>query len=118
MPTFNYTAMQGRAAKLIQKYGMPAFLERNGVKRDCIVVETGFDPKQDRGKLENPTDRVFLVQAKDLTQPPNKEAGDILVTLKAPDYTVQDERLRMRTPPGRLSPANIPIYWELQVFNG
>lgn len=108
--------MQARAAKLIRKYGMPAKLRRNGVDRDCVVVETGFDPKEDRGKMENPTDRVFLVQAKDLTKPPNKEAGDVLVIYKAPTFTEVDDELKMRTPAGRLSPANIPIYWELQVY--
>lgn len=115
---FNYLAMQARAAKLIAKYGMPAKLERNGIQRDCVVVETGFDPKESRGKIENPTDRVFIVQAKDLTIPPNMEAGDILVTFKWPDFSVVGERLRMRAPAGRLSPANLPIYWELQVYNG
>lgn len=113
---FNYIAMQGRAAKLIAKFGMPAKLSRNGVLRDCVVVETGFDPKEDKGKLENPTDRVFIVQAKDLTIPPNKEAGDVLITYKYPDYTEEDDRLRLRTPAARLSPANLPIYWEIQVF--
>lgn len=113
---FNYVAMQARAAKLIAKYGMPAKLSRNGVLRDCIVVETGFDPREDRGKLENPTDRVFIVQAKDLQHPPNKEAGDILITFKFPTYTDEDDRLKMRTPAGRLSPANLPIYWEMQVY--
>lgn len=116
MPTFNYTAMQARAAKLITKYGMPAKLLRNGTYRDCTVVETGFDPSEDRGQLENPTDRVFMVKAKDFTQPPSKEAGDILVTYKAPGYTEVDEQLKMRTPAGRLSPANIPMYWEMQVY--
>jgi len=116
MPTFNYNAMQNRAAKLITKYGMPAKLLRGTTYRDCVVVETGFDPAEDRGKMENPTDRVFIVKAKDLTQPPNKEAGDILVTYKAPGYTEVDDQLKMRTPASRLSPANVPIYWEMQVY--
>lgn len=117
---FNYAAMQKTASKLIRKFGMPAKLLRtvNGqpVYRDCIAVETGFTPGEERGKLSNPTDRVFLIDAKELTQAPNLEAGDVLVTFTAPSYTQIDDKLKIRVPTGRMSPAGVVVYYELQVY--
>lgn len=117
---FNYLASQSLASKLIKKFGMPAKLMRivNGqpVFRSCIACETGFTPGEEIGKQSNPTDRVFLIDAKGLTQPPNMEAGDVLVTYKPPLYTVVDDQLRIRVPTGRLSPAGIVVYYELQVM--
>jgi len=112
---FNYIALQKRAAKLIAKYGMPAALMRNGVTRPCTVVETEYSPEEARGKLENPNDRVFLVAVPDLSIPPDREK-DALIIYKAPDYTVIDQTLKIRTPVGHLAPANIPAYYELQVY--
>jgi|SRR6185369_5224395 len=112
---FNYIRSQAVADKMITKYGMKAKLRRPAAAdRDVIVVETDYTPIERQGKLVNPTSRIFLVSAKNLAQPP-LYGTDVLVTLKAPDFTEDYEVLKIDQPPGRLSPGGIVIYWELAV---
>lgn len=110
---FNYTRSQNVATKLLTKYGARAVLRRTTGDRDCICVETDYTPQERIGKLVNPTDRVFLISAKDLDPGPNHER-DILVTFKE-DGTTEDEHLKITRPAGRLKPGAIVIYYEIQV---
>jgi len=112
---FNYTRSQAVADKMITKYGMKAVLRRESMDdRPCIVVETDFTPMERQGKLINPTDRIFLISAKELLLPPLFQV-DTLVTLKPPDFVDDNEILKLSRKPGRLAPAGTVIYWEVFV---
>lgn len=109
---YNYPRAQGVAARMIQKFGAACVLRRDAhTDRDCIAAEIDYTPVERQGKLINPVARLFLVQAKDLSQPP-VSGKDALVTFNG-DGT-ENEVLRIIAPPGRLSPARTVVYWELQ----
>ncbi len=111
---FNYARSQAKADKLLTKYGTRAVLRRAGPNdRNCIAVETDYLPKARPNSLVNPTDRIFLISAKNLDPPPNFER-DMLVTFKA-DGVTEDEHLKLIMPAGRLKPGPIVIYYEIQV---
>ena len=110
---YNYVRAQSVAARMITKYGWPAKLRRDShTDRDCIAVEIDQTPVAATGKNVNPVARVFLIASKDLSQPP-VDGKDALVTLNQ-DLT-DNEVLRIVSPPGRLAPAGIVVYWELHV---
>lgn len=112
---YNYIRSQAVADKMITKYGMRAVLRRDSLPdRDCIVTETQYTPAERAGKLINPTDRIFLMNARNLALPP-LQGTDTLVTFVQPEGIVEDEVLKLTQKPGRLAPAGIVVYWEVVV---
>lgn len=110
---YNYVRAQNVAHRMISKYGAPAVLRRGtGEDRGCIACELDFTPEE-TVKLANPTARLFLVSVVGLSMPPNNEK-DRLVTF-APDGSGNvSEVLKIVAPPGKIAPAGIVVYWELQ----
>ena len=102
----NYARSQSVADRMIRKYGAVAALRRANVDRMCYAVESDFTPAERAGKLINPVDRLFLVSSMGLLIPPNNEVDTLIF---------KGEVLRIKAPPGRLAPAGIVVYWELQV---
>src|SRR5262245_14651574 len=107
---YNYVRAQGVAHRMISKYGAPAVLRRSDGDRTCIACELDFTPEETT-RLANPTARLFLISVIGLTLPPNNEK-DRLITFD--QNGAESEELRIIAPPGRLAPAGIVVYWELQ----
>jgi hypothetical protein len=110
----DYSRERAIANAMIAKYGSPAILRReNGGDRSCIAFISEYTPHERVGKLINQTDRKALLSPVGLTLEPDSEQ-DTLVTLD-PASGAELETLRIVSPIGKLAPANIIVYWELQV---
>jgi hypothetical protein len=110
----DYARERTIADAMIRRYGAPAILRRdNGGDRSCLAFISEYSPHERVGKLVNQTDRKALLSPIDLSIDPDSEQ-DTLVTLD-PATGVELETLRIISPVGKLAPANIVIYWELQV---
>jgi hypothetical protein len=104
---------QRLADQMIRKYGTPAILRRDGGDRSCWAFISDYSPHERMGKLVNQTDRKALISPIGLTADPDSEQ-DRLVTLD-PATGTELETLRIIAPIGKLAPAQIVLYWELQV---
>jgi hypothetical protein len=110
----DYSRERAIADGMIRKYGAPAILRRdNGGDRPCWAFISNYSPQEKVGKLINQTDRKALVSPTDLTIEPDSEQ-DKLVTFD-PATGLEKEVMRIIAPVGKLAPAEIVIYFELQV---
>ena len=109
----DYSRQRSVADGMIRKYGVPAVLRRASGDRSCVVFISDYTPQERVGKLINQTDRKALVTPVGLDVDPDSEQ-DRLVTLD-PLTGAEKETLRIIAPVGKLAPAEIVIYWELQV---
>jgi hypothetical protein len=107
-----YTRQINLAHAVIQKYGISAILRRSTGDRPCIVFLSHL-PRERQGNLINQTDRRALLSPIGLTEDPDSEL-DKLVTID-PETGLESETLRIIAPIGKLAPADIVIYWELQI---
>lgn len=109
----DYSRQRSIADQMIRKYGKQAILRRDSGDRSCWASIIEYTPHERVGKTINQTDRKALVSPIDLTIDPDSEQ-DKLVTLD-PITGAEKETLRIISPVGKLAPAEIIIYWELQV---
>ena len=75
-----------------------------------------WTPREMMGRLFEPTDRLAVVSALGLTDPP-VHTKDRLITFVQPRGAslVEDENLRILSPPERIDPAGLVIAWRLRV---
>jgi hypothetical protein len=109
----DYSAEVRIADRLISKYGAPAVLRRNTGDRACVAFISEYSPHERIGKVINQTDRKALVSPVGLTAAPDSEQ-DRLVTLD-PVTGLELETLRIIAPIGKMAPAGVVVYWELQI---
>jgi hypothetical protein len=109
----DYTRQRNIADGMIRKYGALAILRRGSGDRACWAFISEYTPHERMGKLINQTDRKALVSPLGLTADPDSEQ-DKLVTLD-PNTGAELETLRIISPIGKLAPAEIVIYFELQI---
>jgi hypothetical protein len=109
---YDWASRRATATRMITKYGCRAILRRDSGDRDCTACMVDFLPRSHQGELRNTPDRTFLVVAEGLTVPPDAEK-DRLVWLD-PDTGAEVENLRLIAPIGKIAPAGVVLYWELQ----
>ena len=110
----DYVRQRNVANDMIRKYGARAILRRdNGGDRPCWAFISDYSPQEKVGKLINQTDRKALVSPIGLDIDPDSEQ-DKLVTFD-PATGAEKETLRIIAPIGKLAPAEVVIYFELQV---
>lgn len=109
---YDWASRRATATRMINKYGCRAILRRADGDRDCIACEVMSSPGSHEGQLRNAPERVYLVVAEGLTVAPDAEK-DHLVWLD-PDTGAELENLRLIAPIGKLAPAGIVLYWEIQ----
>jgi hypothetical protein len=79
----------------------------------CVAFISDYSPHERMGKVINQTDRKALVSPVGLTIVPDSEQ-DRLVTLD-PVTGLELETLRIIAPIGKMAPAGVVVYWELQL---
>lgn len=109
---YDWASRRATATRMITKYGCRAILRRADGDRDCVACEVMQAPRSHQGELRNAPDREFLLVAEGLDVAPDAEK-DHLVWLD-PDTGTEVENLRLIAPIGRIAPAGIVLYWELQ----
>lgn len=109
----DYQRERSIADNMIRKYGAKAVLRRDDGDRPCWVFISNYSAQEKIGKLVNQTDRRALVSPIGLDIEPDSEQ-DRLVTFD-PLSGAEKEVLRIVAPIGKLAPADIIVYWELQV---
>ena len=109
----DYARQRNIADSMIRKYGALAILRRDSGDRSCWAFISDYSPHERVGKMINQTDRKALISPIGLTADPDSEQ-DKLVTLD-PGTGAERETLRIIAPIGKLAPADIVIYFELQV---
>lgn len=109
---YDWAARRATATSMITKYGCRAILRRSDGDRDCIACEVSASPRSHQGELRNAPERIYLVVAEGLAVPPDAEK-DHLVWLD-PETEEEVENMRLIAPIGKLAPAGIVLYWELQ----
>lgn len=107
---YDWSARKATATMMITKYGRTAILRRTDGDRDCTACEIMQAPRSHEGSLRNMPERTFLVVADGLIPAPDAEK-DHLVWL---DPDGNEESLRLISPIGRLAPAGVVLYYELQ----
>jgi hypothetical protein len=116
----DYFRTAATARRMMQKFGMWAVLRRSGIAdRPALCVIQEYNPIERIGKMYDPTDRLALVAASEILRrtPPDRNL-DALVTFAQPVTQwppAEQDILRISTPIGILGPANIVVYWELNV---
>lgn len=109
---YDWSPRRATATMMITKYGCRAILRRDEGDRDCVACEVMQAPRSHQGELRNAPERVYLVVADGLSPAPDAEK-DHLVWLD-PVTGAELENLRLIAPIGRLAPAGVVLYWELQ----
>lgn len=109
---YDWGSRRSTATRMITKYGCRAILRRDSGDRNCIACEVMSSARSHEGQLRNMPERVFLVAAEGLDLPPDAEK-DHLVWLEAGTGT-ELENLRLIAPIGKLAPAGVVLYYELQ----
>lgn len=105
---------------MIRKFGARCVLRRVATDpiapgdRNCIAAEVEFDSREKQGQLVNPTDRLFLVSALNLSVPPDQFKDTLVTFVPKSNPPVEFEHLKITRTPGRLAPAQVVVYWELQ----
>jgi hypothetical protein len=107
---YDWASSRATATMMINKYGARAVLRRADGDRDCVACMVDFLPRSNPGQLRNMPDRTFLVSADGLTVPPDAEQ-DHLVWMPG---TSEEESLRVIAPIGKIAPAGVVLYWEVQ----
>lgn len=90
---------------------------RGVTDRHCHVHLTDYSAQERRGELIQATDQLGVIAAiapdgSILAEPDNET--EVLVRLD-PVTGAETETLRIVAPPGKLDPAGVVIYWELQL---
>lgn len=109
---FDWAGRRATATRMITKYGARAILRRTSGDRDCTACVIDFFPRSHQGELRNSPDRMVLVAADGLSEPPDAEK-DHLVTLD-PGTGAEFESLRLIAPIGKFAPAGTVVYYEIQ----
>lgn len=122
VPKHNYLRSRRVATGMLSKWGTLGALRRVGsADRQTMVVVTDYGPIERLGRMIDPIDRVALVSALapdgSVVDPPPDRELDVLVTYVpgTEDDPQDDEVLRFTTPPGKLNPGPLVVYWELKV---
>lgn len=113
-----YVRRRKRAWRKIRDRGMLATLVRGepAETRQCYVLEDSFAPNQIDGSVIQRTDRRFLMASLDVTgtdpiEPPDEQHDHLVVSDPDDDSTTVE--LIMQSPPSRLAPGGIVIYYDL-----
>ncbi len=109
---YDWASSRATATRMINKFGTHAILRRATGDRDCIACMVDFLPRSNPGQLRNMPDRTFLVSADGLTVPPDAEQDHLVWT--DPETGTQED-MRLVAPIGKIAPAGIVLYYELQV---
>lgn len=118
MPSFSSIRARNKCHQQIKKVeGSLAILRSSGGDRQCYVYLTDYSANEKRGELIQATDQLGLVApfAPDdsvLAAPDNE--SEVLVRLH-PVTGAEIETLRIVAPPGKLDPAGVVLYWEIQL---
>jgi hypothetical protein len=104
--SFNYAKFQATADAFITKYGLPAVLRRATGDRPCICFLANYSPRELRGSLIQATDQHAFISAVGLTVEPDNEQDKLIFNGVQYDLVA---------PPNRVKPADVVIYWDLQV---
>lgn len=90
---------------------------RGASDRRCYVHLTDYNAQEHQGELIQDTDQLGLVSAfapdGTVLAAPNNET-EVLVRLH-PVTGAETETLRIVAPPGKLDPAGVVLYWEIQL---
>lgn len=107
---YNWAARRATATRMITKFGAKAILRRADGDRDCIAVEDNATPRSHQGELRNMPEHTFLVVAEGLDPPPDSEKDHLVWLPGTPD----EKSFRLNAPIGKLAPAGVVLYYELQ----
>jgi hypothetical protein len=115
--TLDPARMQLVVDREIRRIGMSAVLRREGAADRQIWMYFGqWSPAELMGRLIEPLDRVAVVSAVGLTDPPTHTKDRLITFVQPPSFTpVEDENLRILSPPIRIDPAGVVIAWRLRV---
>jgi hypothetical protein len=112
--TFNYLRVQAKVDRMIRKFGRTGVLRRDSGDRTIQLVLVNYTASERANSLIQYNDQKAIVSAKDLVVPPDNELDKLVVgaarTFAAP-FTTYD----IIAPPGKLDPAGVVVYYELQV---
>ena len=114
IPALDPQRLMGTVDREIKRIGMIAVLRRDGGDRKCWMYFGAWTSRELMGRLENLTDRLAIISAVDLTDPP-LHTKDRLITFVQPGGRIENENLRIISVVERIEPAGIPIAWKLQV---
>lgn len=99
----------------IKRIGMIAVLRRESAPDRQVWMYFGqWRSVELMGHLINPGDRLAILSAVGLTDPPT-HTKDRLITFVQPAGKVEDENLRILSVAERINPAGVAIVWKLQV---
>jgi hypothetical protein len=106
----DYARSRAVADRQIRRWGQKSLLRRASGDRDCWALEVQISANERRA-LKNPTNRVYIISAVDLTVPPDTKADSLVW-----DNGDGTERVfRNDAPVAPFSPGGVIIYYELQV---
>jgi hypothetical protein len=115
VPALDPYRLMGDIDREIKRIGMIAVLRRQGAPdRQCWMYFGKWDSRELMGRLINPGDRLAILSAVGLTDPPN-HTTDRLITFVQPAGKIEDENLRILSIAERIEPAGVAIVWKLQV---
>jgi hypothetical protein len=101
----------------IKRIGMIAALRREGSPDRKIWMYFGqWTAREQMGRLIDPLDRLAIVSALGLTDPPTHTKDRLITFVQPPAFNpVEDENLRILAPPDRNDPAGRVLAWRLRV---
>ena len=101
----------------IKRIGMSAALRREGSPDRKIWMYFGqWTAREMMGRMIDPLERVAVVSALGLTDPPTHTRDRLITFVQPPAFVpVEDENLRILAPPDRIDPAGVVIAWRLRV---
>lgn len=115
---FNFTRLQKVANSMISRWGAQCSLRRTvgGVIQDrpCICAIAQFHPLEHRGQMLDTTDRLAFVSPIGVTIAPDKELDSLITYIPGTSPPQVDEILKI-TKNGKIAPAGVVVYWELEV---
>lgn len=113
-PALDPYRLMGDIDREIKRIGMIAALRRDTGERPCWLYFGAWTPRERMGGLIEPTDRLAIISAVGLSDPPI-HTRDRLITFVQPAGTAEDENLRIISVVERIAPAGVAIVWKLQV---
>jgi hypothetical protein len=114
VPALDPYRLMATIDRQVKRIGMIATLRRDTGDRQCWMFFGAWNPIELMGHLENLTDRLAIISAAGLTDPPT-HTKDRLITFVQPDGTVEDENLRILSVAERIAPGGVVIAWKLRV---
>lgn len=113
---YNYNRSTATALRLIGSFGREAMLERAGVRRavTCVLIDYKTSERQSNNLIQH-GDQKCLIAARNLTVPPDWEQDVLILGGPRKFEPGPFEKWRIIAPEGKLDPAGIVVYWELQV---